>query len=397
NLVWQKSIDVGFWSFIYGSCALPDSGFILCGQTYFGTPNGSSDAYLMRIDKNGDTLWTKHYGGIQDDIFNSVCLINNKLYAVGSNATNPLDTMADGWVVKLDMNGNKLQEAFLTYGYHQAESLNGITNYNDSSFIVCGKNYHNFIDSSATTGLVERYDTSLVIIDSITIRTNQQTYTNKGNLISYNKVVNISHSNICLIGYAIGGNGGTNMFFDVINSSFGWFYESSRHEGGFLNDYGYSGTLTSDGRVIGVGSTLGFSGMSSDYCTDANLGLEDIFLARFDSDSIPILIYHTKTSCFADTLFLWQTSIKNYTSNFTAKLFPNPVSNYTQLEITCNEQKNFTAKVYSILGNEIMSEKIQSNNPKAIDFSNFSEGSYFIKIQDENGQNISVLKFIISK
>src|ERR1700752_882576 len=91
-LLWQKNVDVGSWSFIYGSCALPDSGFILCGQTYYATPYGSSDGFLMRINKNGDTLWTNHYGGIQDEIFNSVCVINHKIYAVGSNLTHPADT-----------------------------------------------------------------------------------------------------------------------------------------------------------------------------------------------------------------------------------------------------------------------------------------------------------------
>jgi hypothetical protein len=404
NLIWQKSIDVGSWSFIYGSCPLPDGGFILCGQTYYATPNGSSDGYLMRINKSGDTLWTNHYGGIQDEIFNSVCLINNKIYAVGSNATHPTDTVADGWVVKLDTNGNKLQEAFLSYGHNshhlRQEILNGITPYTGNSFIVCGLTNHNFIDSSATTGLIERYDTTLTIIDSITIRTQLQTQqmdTTNGYFVAFSKVINISYTNICIVGSAFGGNGGINLFFELLNSSFGWYYVSSRHEGGLLNDYGYSGILTSGGKVIGVGSTQGFSGMPANYCTDNNLGLEDVFLVRFDSDSITNTIVDTKTSCFADTLFLWQASIKNYVSNFNAKLFPNPTSAYAQLEITCNEQKKFTAKVYSILGSEVMSDKMPSNNLKKLDFSVLSEGSYFLKIQDENGQNVSVLKFIISR
>ncbi|HEX7415327.1 MAG TPA: hypothetical protein VF411_14885, partial [Bacteroidia bacterium] len=117
HLLWQKFIDKGAWSFIYGSCPVKqDSGFILCGQTY-ATTNGDADAYLIRVNKNGDTLWTKHYGGAQDEVFNSVCIINNRIYAVGSNGSHAgADSIADGWIVKLEMNGNKLQDTFMSFG-----------------------------------------------------------------------------------------------------------------------------------------------------------------------------------------------------------------------------------------------------------------------------------------
>ncbi len=396
NLLWQKSIDAGSYTFIYASCALPDSGYVLCGETYANS-YGGTDGYIMRLNKNGDTLWTKHYGGLQDDIFKSVCVINNRIYAVGSNASNPTDTASDGWILKLDMNGNKLQETFLAYGHHQQEFLNGITKFSTNSFITCGANTHIFNDSTATTGLVERYDTTLAIIDSITIRTQLQIHTTRGYFVSFNKAINIDYNNICLIGSAIGGLGGTNMFFESLNSTFGWFYINSRHCGGTLNEYGYSGILTSGKKVIGIGSTQGFYGMAANYCISNNLGLEDMFLVRYNSDSISNFVPNTKSYCYADTLYLSQAAIKNYVNNLSAKLFPNPTTNYAQLNITSTEQKNFTIKVFSVLGYEIMDEKVLSNYSKNLDFSMFSAGNYFLKIQDENGQNISVIKFIINK
>ena len=48
-----------------------DSGFILVGSTYsFG--QGIEDVYLIKTDSNGDTLWTKTYGGLDDDWGGSV-------------------------------------------------------------------------------------------------------------------------------------------------------------------------------------------------------------------------------------------------------------------------------------------------------------------------------------
>jgi hypothetical protein len=52
---------------------LPDSGFIIAGYTNsFG--NGGYDGWLMKIDKNGDTLWNKYVGTNDWDFFYDVAL-----------------------------------------------------------------------------------------------------------------------------------------------------------------------------------------------------------------------------------------------------------------------------------------------------------------------------------
>ena len=391
SLVWQKSIDNGSWSFIYGSCAIADSGFIMCGQTY-ATTDGSSDAYLIRVNKNGDTLWTKHYGSLQDELFKSVSIINNRIYAVGSNATHPTDTIADGWIVKLDMNGNKLQEAFLSYGYHQEETLNGITAYNDTIFTVCGNQNH--IDTNnAITGVAAKYDTSLTNVQDITHASNLYILSNNPTTL-FSKVVNISNKNIFIIGSKLGGTGGLGMFFigfDIYgyNLVTTGFYPNV---GGHFDDYGYSAILTSSEKVIGVGSTLS----TPDYCTNNNLGIEDIFLVRFNSDSINNNTYHyNQYHCFADTLFLWQASIKNYTNNLNLKLFPNPAYNTATLHIASPNTEEYEAKVFSILGEEVMSLKVNSNTNTDFNVSNLASGTYFVKVFDKNKSILSTLKFTV--
>ena len=402
NLLWQKFIDNGANSFIYGACHMPDSGYVLCGQTY-ATTAGTADAYLIRVDKNGNTLWTNHYGDSLDEVFNSVCIINNKIYAVGSSGSHAgADSLADGWIMKLDMNGNKLQDAFVSYGGHQQETLNGITPYNANQFHVCGGNIH--IDSNATTGIIIRYDTSLSIIENMTTLNvlGSSYFTAPGAYISFNKIVNISYGSITVIGAAKGGLGGTNMFFMGFSSG-GWLlYDGAgaayiHHSGGINNDYGYSGIYTSAGRVIGVGSAYNI-GETPNYCSNPKTGLEDVFLVRFNSDSIyNNYISTTQTNCFADTLFLWQASIKNYTSNFKASLFPNPASANATLAITSANNEQYNAKVFSVLGTEVNSFKVNSNQSNPLDLSLLSEGAYFLKVQDTNEQTISVLKFIITR
>jgi len=51
--------------------ATSDSGFVVVGHSYsFGA--GDADVYLLRIDSNGDTLWTRTYGGLLHDTGESV-------------------------------------------------------------------------------------------------------------------------------------------------------------------------------------------------------------------------------------------------------------------------------------------------------------------------------------
>ncbi|MHB8260156.1 MAG: T9SS type A sorting domain-containing protein [Bacteroidia bacterium] len=404
HLLWQKFIDNGAWSFIYGSCTVPDSGFILCGQTY-ATTYGDADGYLIRLNKNGDTLWTKHYGGTQTEVFNSVCIINNKIYAVGSNGSHAgADSIADGWIVKTDMNGDTLQTKYVSYGAKQQETLNGITKYNDSLFTVCGSNYH--IDSSATTPIVIKYDTSLRINQDLTTMNGlAQDSTVRGYAVEFNKIVNISYGNVCVIGSAIAGLGGYNMFFQGFSSGGWWINDYLRHSGGTYNDYGYSGILTTGGKIIGVGSTQGFGGLPTPpYCTSPKMGLEDVYLVRFNSDSISnsVLTAQPLTSspqvnCFADSLYLSQASIKNYTSNFNVNIFPNPANTMTNLTISPfdNVHKN-NIEIYTIIGECVHRQIITSSNSQ-IDVSILSNGTYFLKIQDKKGQNVSVIKFIISR
>jgi len=400
HLLWQKFVDNGAamggsaGSYIYGACAMPDSGFLMCGQTY-ATASGNADAYLIRVNKNGDTLWTNHYGGALDEVFNSVCVINNVIYAVGSNGSHPgADSLADGWLVKLNMNGDTIKTTYVTYGAHQQETLNGITPYNDTIFTVCGGETH--IDSNATTGIIIKYDTSLNINVDIAVASGFNLVWS-GRYTVLNKIINISYGSVCAISTSFGGLGGDGMLFVGFNSYVGYSFISNFNPtvGGTQNDYGYSGIYTTGGKVIGVGGTLS----TQDYCPGiTSLGLEDVFFVRFNSDSINIsFIHNTEYNCFGDTLYLSPASIKNYSSSNNVKLFPNPASSSINLSIASANNEPYTAKVFSVLGEEVMSLKINSNTTSSIDVSDLSNGSYVIKIIDSNQQNISIIKFIISR
>jgi len=381
NLLWQKTVGGSDWDFIYGSTAMPDGGFILCGESYTNS-NGGTDAYLIRLNKNGDTLWTKHYGGLFDETFNSVTIMNNQIYAVGKNATHAIDTVADGWIVKLDTNGNILKDTYITYPYrHFEEILLGITPYTNSIFHFCGK--INLLDTNVVTSILGRADTALNLKWAV-VDTNGQTEI-------YSHVINISYGSICIVGTHSGGLGGLGMFFVGFDYQGNFITDYAATDGGSKDDIGYSGIYTSQGRVIGVGSTQSVN----DYCANASLGLEDVFLIRYNSDSIHAAGVIPKYNCYADTLPLWVVNVRNYTKDGTVSLFPNPVYGYATLKITGNYNEKLAVKVYSVLGEEILNGDVDSNKNNEINFSSLRAGSYFLKIQNQKGDTVSTIKFIV--
>jgi hypothetical protein len=386
KLLWQNSINLANESFIYGSCAMPDSGFLLCGQTY-ATSSGNADAYLIRVTKNGDTLWTNHYGGVQDEVFNNVSVMNNEVYAVGSNSSHPADTASDGWVVKLDMNGKLLADTFIVLGPHLQETLTDLAPYPGNLFTVCGNTYRP--DSNATTGIIMRYDTSLKITDSI-IKSLGSSYT-KGSIVLFNKVLDISNGNICVIGTTIGGSGGLGMSFLGMNAGGGYILDYSPVDGGTNDDKGYSGIRTSGGKVIGVGSTLS----TEQYCANNSLGLQDVFLVRYNYDTITSSGVIPVYNCFADTLPLWAVGIKGIGTNNEVLFYPNPVYDYATIYIKDNFNENLVAKVYSLLGEEFLSISLSIAQSKRLDLSSLPAGSYFLKVLHENGSTLSIRKFML--
>jgi hypothetical protein len=66
NVIWEKNYGGAQYETGRSVKQSPDGGYIVTGQTKsYG--NGGGDIYLIKTDSNGDTLWTKTYGGPNED------------------------------------------------------------------------------------------------------------------------------------------------------------------------------------------------------------------------------------------------------------------------------------------------------------------------------------------
>jgi len=133
--IWEKSLGgVGNES-IKSMSSTTDGNFILggiTGTTITGTVATESDFWLAKIDNDGNSLWEKRYGGSGNESINSLAVTSENTYILGgyatSNQSGNKTTVGYGdydyWVVKVDLNGNKLADnTFGGSGYDEVSNL----------------------------------------------------------------------------------------------------------------------------------------------------------------------------------------------------------------------------------------------------------------------------------
>ena len=116
NELWSKFYGGDDYDFVKSIVAYGGS-FYFIGSSKNG-PLGSFDIALHKIDKSGNVLWLKHYGGTDYDYGNSVDVnLNGELLITGSSSSGNASSSSDLYVAKLSTNGNVLWEKYIDNGW----------------------------------------------------------------------------------------------------------------------------------------------------------------------------------------------------------------------------------------------------------------------------------------
>lgn len=109
NELVQKHYNHPGWDKVNDALFTADSMIYMVGETT-GTTNGDQNFYIIKTDKNGDTLWTRNFGSAGEDGLQSIHQFDaNTFYAVG-HKYNVDSTYSKGVLVKFDKDGNVLLE-----------------------------------------------------------------------------------------------------------------------------------------------------------------------------------------------------------------------------------------------------------------------------------------------
>jgi hypothetical protein len=82
-----------------------DSSYILAGFTN-SNEAGEFNAWVIKLDDDGNTVWDKTFGGSKDDGLNSLIQTSDNGYAVVGSTSSKGKGKYDAWVIKLDDKGN---------------------------------------------------------------------------------------------------------------------------------------------------------------------------------------------------------------------------------------------------------------------------------------------------
>lgn len=144
DTIWAKSLKSDSYSTRLTTGALTaDNGCVAAGTKYIS--ERGSEIWALRFDAQGDTLWSKTYGGNRyDDIQSVNILSDNSILLVGSlsvyDTTNfdySLNSGKQTYLVKLDANGNKLWTKAI--GKTLREEVFSFIEGKDGSLIICGQ------------------------------------------------------------------------------------------------------------------------------------------------------------------------------------------------------------------------------------------------------------------
>jgi hypothetical protein len=238
-----------------------NGGFVMAGYTEsYGA--GGNDFYLVKVDSNGDTVWTRTYGGSGTETARCVKQTNDGGYVVAGFSNSFGAGHFDFYLVRTDSNGIALWDT--TYGGGEWDEAYCIVQTEDGGFVLAGR--------TASFGAGQE-DFWLVRTDSL-------------GGVAWSRTFGGSFSEICRCVYQTA-NGGfllsgyvmyttTNRDVFAVKTDSAGYAEWDTTYGGGGNDVSYGGFQTPDGGFAFAGYTDSFGA-----------GEQDFFLLRTDSLGVP--------------------------------------------------------------------------------------------------------------
>ncbi|CAN5483000.1 hypothetical protein BH11BAC1_BH11BAC1_09190 [soil metagenome] len=323
-----------------------DGGFIMVGTTL--TTSFSDDVYCIRLNSLGDTLWTKSYGGIGNDIGSCIRQTQDSGFIIvgASSSFGSSINDYDLYLLKTNASGDTLWTRTLG-DTASTQGGNFVSMTKDSSFIVCGSSRQNIllckVNLNGDTLWTRTYGSSL----------------SDGAFCVYQTIDS---------GYIIGGAT--------------WNY----------------GAGASDAYIIKTDS----NGISS-----CNLINQHINFEHPPTDIRSENVQQLSATCYLDNVFITiksgvitsdacMTSVieNNKVQNFEIITFPNPAA--TTFTISSPQSFIKSISIFNILGEEVLLSQTASNNLKplqvTIDVSSFPSSIYFVLVETGNG--IAVQKLV---
>lgn len=141
NIIWQKNFGGSEIDLVYAMTKTLDGNYLLVGDTRSNdgdvdTLIGNADVWAVKINESGSILWSKTYGGTQfESARDVVALVDGTFAIAASSRSNDVDLnnnygVNDAWLLRIDADGNLLGQknlggSALDFGEGIAQTLDG--------------------------------------------------------------------------------------------------------------------------------------------------------------------------------------------------------------------------------------------------------------------------------
>lgn len=152
NKIWSKAFGGSDIDAAYSLITTPDGGIVMAGIAYSNNGDvngnhGTQDFWVLKLDANGNKIWSKLYGGLLNEFLPTVIATSDGGFLIaGSTDSNDGDVSGnhgdfDAWLLKIDADGNKLWSK--TFGGSGTDYANRMIPTNDGGFVIVGETTSN--------------------------------------------------------------------------------------------------------------------------------------------------------------------------------------------------------------------------------------------------------------
>jgi hypothetical protein len=253
--LWSRTFGGPNWDVGTAVCLSVDNHIYVCGYTRsYG--NGEEDVYLLKLDPNGDLVWNRTYGGERFELGHSVAASNDGGCLIAATTGTYGQGNADNYQIRVDRDGNVLwsksfgQKGRRGYGFDWGTSMDVLA---DGGAVLAGYSDCNDIMDISVYKVSEEGD----VIWS-------KAFGNKPFYDYGNAVCVAEGGSIHIAGTTKSIDDNNDVYLAKLDSRGEIVWQKSF--GGIKSDWASSVTVTNTGEIIVLGHTSSFGAGAQDVC-----------------------------------------------------------------------------------------------------------------------------------
>ncbi len=135
NMEWDKTFGGSDDDCAYSIIQTEDESYVISGYTW-SKGVGKADAWVIKLNNKGNMVWNKTFGGYDDDIARSIIQTEDGDYVIVGETQSKGAGEWDAWIIKIDEQGN--MEWDKTIGGSSWDSILSIIQTEDGDYVVAG-------------------------------------------------------------------------------------------------------------------------------------------------------------------------------------------------------------------------------------------------------------------